>query len=64
MVVVKIESQREVFILGCKDRLSPEKIQKVAEEQELKDYSLEEFKVYSAMSKNLIFRNYKYKLAY
>ncbi len=64
MTVFNIESRKEVYVLGCKERLSAENIQKIAEEQKLTDYSMEEFKVHSAMSKTPQFRYYQYKLAY
>lgn len=64
MRVVKIDHQREIFILAGKERLTPEKVQEIEEEQKLTDYSLEEFKVYSANTKEPHFKYYEYKLNY
>jgi len=48
MIILNRKDEREINIVGCEIRLTPGEIQKVADQQKLKDYSIKEKKVYTA----------------
>ncbi|SHG34496.1 hypothetical protein SAMN05444483_10979 [Salegentibacter echinorum] len=47
MIILHRIDQREINIVGCESRLTPAKIQGVADQKKIKDYSVKENKVFS-----------------
>lgn len=48
MIILTRPDEKQINIIGCESRLSPAKIQEVADKKKLKDYSFKEKKIYTA----------------
>lgn len=63
MIGLNRKDERQINKIGCESRLTPTKIQEVADQQKLKDYSIREKKVYTNEKKPK-FEYFEYWLSY
>lgn len=64
MNFIKIDSQKELHIIGVKKLLTQERIREIAVKNNLNQYSVEVSEVYSKNKGQLNFKSFAYKLNY